>query len=270
MQHRPSSPAPAPGAAASPRRSFAAIPPYPVLSLLALALAVSCGPPVAQPGGVTSGSEPPAPDTGTSGTSGASGPTGIADHQPGAPTGPTTGGPEPTGEPTGDPGVEVTGEPIAEPTGGPVGPAGPAGRMAGILEAHNQVRANHCAPPMSWSEKVAASAQRWADQLRDSGCAFDHGDTEYGENLAFYTPVGRVDGAGAVGDWYREVELYDFGNPGFSPQVGHFTQVVWTNTRELGCGVATCNGGELWVCRYHPSGNYRGQYGRHVLPTSCQ
>ena len=29
-----------------------------------------------------------------------------------------------------------------------------------VVDAHNRLRAKHCAPPLSWSAKVAASAQR--------------------------------------------------------------------------------------------------------------
>jgi pathogenesis-related protein 1 len=43
---------------------------------------------------------------------------------------------------------------------------------------------------------------------------------------------------------------------------GHFTQVVWRATGELGCGVATCAGGgrhrEVWVCNYRQQGNIIG------------
>jgi hypothetical protein len=40
---------------------------------------------------------------------------------------------------------------------------------------------------------------------------------------------------------------------------GHYTQVVWSGTRELGCGVARSPSREIWVCNYNPPGNYIGQ-----------
>jgi hypothetical protein len=44
---------------------------------------------------------------------------------------------------------------------------------------------------------------------------------------------------------------------------GHYTQVVWRKTRELGCGYATCKRDgflvEFWACNYSPAGNVRGQ-----------
>lgn len=124
---------------------------------------------------------------------------------------------------------------------------------------------------MTWSDKLAQGAQQWADTLRAKGCLFGHdNDTPHGENLAFFRPIGRVDGPGAVAGWYGEVDDYDFNNPGFSMETGHFTQLVWTDTTALGCGVVECAEGEIWVCRYDPPGNYRGQYESRVLPTSCQ
>lgn len=44
---------------------------------------------------------------------------------------------------------------------------------------------------------------------------------------------------------------------------GHYTQVVWRKTSELGCGYATCKRDgflvEFWACNYSPPGNVRGQ-----------
>ena len=44
----------------------------------------------------------------------------------------------------------------------------------------------------------------------------------------------------ATKSWYDELYKpgYNFNNPGWSPGVGHFTQVVWKGTTELGIGVA--------------------------------
>ena len=70
--------------------------------------------------------------------------------------------------------------------------------------------------------------------------------------------------------WYGEVKQYAFPDGGFSMETGHFTQVVWRGTTQLGCGVSTCRGMDIWVCEYDPPGNVQGQYRQNVLPTSCQ
>jgi hypothetical protein len=68
------------------------------------------------------------------------------------------------------------------------------------------------------------------------------------------------------------VRRYNFGAPGFQKGTGHFTQIVWRGTRVVGCGVASCSGKALWVCRYAPAGNVvaPGYFEKNVLPTGCQ
>ena len=141
--------------------------------------------------------------------------------------------------------------------------------MRSLLAAHNRDRAAHCAPPLAWSEDLARSAQAWADGLRARGCVFEHSRTRYGENLAGGTS-GVLDGEAVAAMWYDEGQRYDYRRGGFSMQTGHFTQLVWTETTSVGCGVTTCRGMDLWVCQYDPPGNVEGGYGAHVLPETCR
>jgi hypothetical protein len=55
---------------------------------------------------------------------------------------------------------------------------------------------------------------------------------------------------------------------------GHYTQIVWDGTTDIGCGYAIgdVNGtgyGILIVCRYGPSGNYRGQTPYSFVTAPC-
>jgi uncharacterized protein YkwD len=139
-----------------------------------------------------------------------------------------------------------------------------------FVDAHNAVRAKHCAPPLTWSKKLAEVAQSWANQLKAKGCVFGHSPgMKYGENLAAGT-VGALDPQSTVDMWYDEIKLYKFPNGGFSMQTGHFTQVVWRSTQQVGCGHVTCNGNDIYVCNYDPAGNWEGQYRQEVLPASCK
>ena len=138
-----------------------------------------------------------------------------------------------------------------------------------FVAAHNRVRAKHCAPPLTWSKKLAEVAQKWANTLRDKGCVFGHSPgATYGENLAAGTQ-GALDPESTVGMWYDEIAHYKFPAGGFSMQTGHFTQVVWRSTKQVGCGHVTCKGNDIYVCNYDPPGNWEGQYRREVLPASC-
>ena len=144
-------------------------------------------------------------------------------------------------------------------------------RYQEVLDSHNRHRANHCAAPLTWSDALASRAQQWADQLQQSGCAFQHSqNSPYGENLYFFAPAGNMSPNQIATGWYDEVSLYNFNSGAFSMSTGHFTQLIWRDTQKLGCGVSMCNGGEIWVCNYDPPGNVQGYYKAQVLPTSCR
>jgi uncharacterized protein YkwD len=155
------------------------------------------------------------------------------------------------------------------PTSGGARASGPSIDDKGLVEAHNRVRAKHCAGPLSWSPALARSAQKWATTLRDRGCALGHSGGPHGENLAAGTE-GTLDAGSVVGMWYDEVKNYSFRRGGFSMKTGHFTQVVWRGTKELGCGRSHCGGIDIWICQYDPPGNVEGAYRENVAPTGCR
>ncbi|PIO64265.1 hypothetical protein TELCIR_14114 [Teladorsagia circumcincta] len=49
-----------------------------------------------------------------------------------------------------------------------------------------------------------------------------------------------------------------------------FTQMAWATTRQFGCGVKSCNGNYVVVCRYSPRGNIVGQNIYNVGSTCSQ
>ncbi|MBK9037308.1 MAG: hypothetical protein IPL61_39705 [Myxococcales bacterium] len=138
-----------------------------------------------------------------------------------------------------------------------------------IVVAHNRVRAEHCAPPLVWSDALAAEAEAWAQHLAASGCAFEHSRSEHGENLAAGT-AGALDPDAVVAMWAREEDHYDWRRPGFGMKTGHFTQVVWKDTIAVGCAVVTCGSLDTWVCNYDPPGNVEGDFPLNVAARGCQ
>ena len=129
-----------------------------------------------------------------------------------------------------------------------------------ILLSHNVPRARVHVPDLKWSDQLAGIAQAWADSLIASG-KFDHRpNSTYGENLyemrgAHATP------AQVVASWISEAKDYDYAHNACRAGAvcGHYTQVVWRTTQEVGCAVARNAKREVWVCNYNPPGNWAGQ-----------
>ena len=217
----------------------------------------------------------PAPDPSQASGPPGGGPDPWGASDPAAPPGPTAA----AGQPNDPYGAQGPDDPYATPEPPRPRPApapAPAPKPSGLsaeaqalLDAHNRVRAKHCAPALQWSPKLAQVAQQWANSLRDQGCKFGHSGGRYGENLAGGTS-GTLDGQAVTDMWYDEIKLYSFPSGGFSMQTGHFTQVVWKQSTQLGCGVTTCRGMDIWVCEYDPPGNVQGMFRQNVLPTGCR
>lgn len=129
-----------------------------------------------------------------------------------------------------------------------------------LLEAHNRARAEVGAPPLSWSEGAAAQARRWAAILAGR-CLLEHSQgSGFGENL-FMGTLGFYDELDGVRAWEEEKKHYA-GQPltrAMAPVVGHYTQMIWPATRELGCATSRCSGNLILVCNYFPPGNYLGE-----------
>lgn len=156
-------------------------------------------------------------------------------------------------------------EPSPHPQPAPQpGTPGLTPEMQAVLDAHNLYRSRHCVPPLTWSQTVAGQAQASA-----STCSFAHSSTGLGENIWMGTS-GQFTPRQIVDTWYGEAGSYNFSNPGYAPNTGHFTQIVWKNSTQLGCGRAFCQGMDLWVCNYAPAGNVMNQFQQNVLPANCQ
>ncbi|MBD2580362.1 hypothetical protein H6G50_22125 [Oscillatoria sp. FACHB-1406] len=129
-----------------------------------------------------------------------------------------------------------------------------------MVSAHNQWRAKVKVPPLRWSPELAAYAQEWANKLLAED-KFEHRpDGRYGENLASASGQ-QLSPARVVDMWGNEVRDYNYARNSCAPgkMCGHYTQVVWRKTTEVGCGIARDSNREIWVCNYNPPGNFVGQ-----------
>lgn len=170
-----------------------------------------------------------------------------------------------------DPAPPGAPEPVEDPRGGS-GSALSATEVNEMVAFHNKVRGDVGVEPVKWSPEVAKFAQAWADELARTG-KFEHRPREgewtqkYGENIAVGFGGNYKTLSGAQG-WYGEIQFYAAGQP--IPQdfgsfkAGHYTQMVWRKTTEIGAGKAIIQTGEMkgWlvlVCNYNPPGNYTGE-----------
>ncbi|CAD6999719.1 unnamed protein product [Ceratitis capitata] len=134
------------------------------------------------------------------------------------------------------------------------------------LETHNRLRARHrnC-PPLTLSNELSKYAQQWAKHLAATGRLEHRQVHTYGENL--YTARGmEVTAAKVVQSWYDEIRYYDFSKGSYKPGTGHFTQIVWRESRQLGVGIATKGDTTYVVCNYNPPGNILGSFDSMVPP----
>eukprot|EP01083_Nonionella_stella_P072983 197037_1 len=149
---------------------------------------------------------------------------------------------------------------------------------------------------LSWSETLEHLATEWSAQ-----CYFEHSSNrqerlntavndgvhiewnknpsdECGENIyisgappalnAVYSGGKNFGILGGIEDGWSKDEslLYKYQNRFYEP-AAHYTAVVWSNTRYVGCGFSQCSGATsndqqypwaqlLFTCNYYPQGNY--------------
>ncbi len=136
-----------------------------------------------------------------------------------------------------------------------------------VLAMHNAERERLGLPELRWDPQLADSARQWATHLAQTG-RFEHAPENHaapeGENLwagtrGYYSPEAMVDA------WIREKQYF---RPGVFPNnsttgrvedVGHYTQLVWRETGEVGCARVASAEEDILVCRYSDAGNYIGE-----------
>jgi hypothetical protein len=137
-----------------------------------------------------------------------------------------------------------------------------------VLAAHNRERDAWGVPALRWNPDLAAGARQWAEYLARSG-KFEHspdapGAKPLGENLwggtrSAYQPEAMV------GLWIAEKKHFKAGTfpsnsrTGRVEDVGHFTQLIWRGSAEVGCAKAVGLGEDILVCRYSSPGNIIGR-----------
>ena len=136
-----------------------------------------------------------------------------------------------------------------------------------LLAAHNVERNRLGLKPLVWSAKLSEHARKWAQTLAVSEM-FEHApvgaDGGEGENLWTgsrddYTPEEMIGFFIDESKLFKRRKFPDVSTTGRWEDVGHYTQIVWKDTREVGCAIASSRQSDYLVCRYWPAGNVIGQ-----------
>lgn len=135
---------------------------------------------------------------------------------------------------------------------------------------------------LTWNETLAEVAQEYADQCttghnsnRQSQFVEKGGENvNIGENIAYHSysnisgKIPEEEVKNNIATWWEEHSVWDYQVFDSNANgAGHFTQIIWANTTEIGCGLAICPNYQaegftayLTVCDYKAAGNYFNQY----------
>ncbi|WP_128892596.1 CAP family protein [Erythrobacter sp. HKB08] len=135
-----------------------------------------------------------------------------------------------------------------------------------LLETHNEARKQFGSKPLRWNEELADQAYDYAKVLAQRG-RMEHSPNSarrgVGENL--WQGTERVFSGRQMVQMFVDEQRYfrpgkfpNVSSTGQWKDVGHYTQVVWPWTEEVGCAVAGNGRDDFLVCRYRPTGNIVG------------
>ncbi|KAL9275516.1 Pathogenesis-related protein [Drosera capensis] len=128
-----------------------------------------------------------------------------------------------------------------------------------FLAKHNAARASVGVGPVTWDETLASYARNFTESIKNACYPYSSGGL-YGENVAVGYGAETVDLA--TNSWINEKSYYDHSS---NKCVGgkvckHYTQVVWRNSKRIGCASVVCGAGWPYrLCEYYPRGNIPGQ-----------
>lgn len=135
------------------------------------------------------------------------------------------------------------------------------------LDAHNAERAEFGSAPLEWDSGLASQARVWAQKLAREG-RIRHASYEArngrGENLwmgtrGYFRPAQMIASFASEKRYFRAGTFPNVSTTGRWSDVGHYTQIVWRDTRKVGCALEQGRQFDVLVCRYWPAGNIAGK-----------
>ena len=136
------------------------------------------------------------------------------------------------------------------------------------LSQHCKYRKNHKVGNLTLSEELCDKANKKISKLiekDDDEYIDDEDEGELGENLYIsYQGPNKV--KEICESWYNEKKNYIFGQIKYQKGTGHFTQMIWKGTKEVGFGWGTSKSNKFYfLAYYYPAGNEIGKFKENVL-----
>ena len=136
-----------------------------------------------------------------------------------------------------------------------------------VLRKHNDYRVNHNSPILKMNEELNKMAEKYAIQLLNSQGkeAFPlniyNNDSTLGENIMISTKKTAEE---ICETWYNESKNYDYSLNKYQKGTGHFTQIIWKETKEVGFGFKFRDNNFCVVAYYYPAGNILGEFSENI------
>jgi len=144
-----------------------------------------------------------------------------------------------------------------------------------LLQEQNKYRLLHNSRNLSLDNKIIKDASTYAESLtKNSELIFEpsgiyyNTDEKYGENIFYCNKKTCKDQnvTLAVTTWYEESLNYNYDTNEGIEGTHNFTQMIWKNTKKIGCGLGEKNDESyVIVCFYYPKGNIVNEYKDNVL-----
>ena len=138
-----------------------------------------------------------------------------------------------------------------------------------IIKFHNEIREKHKSPSLKENEKLNDLASIYAESLVNNQEKINYelnmyNDEIVGENIIVAESKRPEDAFKKILD---EEKNYDFNKNKFSKATGHFTQAIWKDTTDIGCGFWVDKGNKKYyiVLLYYPAGNIFGKFSENVI-----